>query len=519
MTRSIAFLLAGFSISLVTQVAVRAGDLMPPNIASELGLSEAWRRYVQVPAGAQSIEDQQIYVHKGNPHEYVEITVPMPANTAAKADGTAPTSKVIVRIPTDRVGLDGKPIGKKEAERLANNEIRRLKRRGLDATMSTQLVPRIHLYTISDDGTLECRDAESGEPVWMSRVGQRGLKFWALGVNDEYVTVINGANLIQVDVTNGEVIEEIAMMGTPLFGAVHAGRFAMIPTIRSGVEGYPLYDPTLDPFMEVVDGVALALPAKAPTTTRVAWGTDRGFVYVMEMSGTPSVLFRLNTDGIVSGRIAAASGDRFFFGSESGQVYGIRATRTGVVLWSKPFGEPFYNEPLIVGDQLLIRSTYGSLYSLSVNDGLGTWEKSAPNVDELIGAFDGKVFIRTLSGSLSVLDLKTGARIATYNEIQPGRLLVNSLTNRLYLVSEGGAVQCLHPQGADMPTFNEQPEMEVEVEEKPVSKEPATTPFAPAGKDPFGAGGADPFGAGADPFGAAAGGDMADPFGADPFGN
>ncbi len=513
MTRSIAVSVALVLVGLVSSVSLRAGDLLPPHIAAQLGLTESWRRYVQVPAGAQSIADQQIFVHQVDPREYVEITVPLPADSLAVADGTSPATKVLVRIATDRVGVDGKEIGKKEAERLATNEIRRLKRRGIDATMSWRSVPRIHLYTLSDDGTLECRDAETGEPVWLSRVGTRGLNYGALGISDEHISVINGANLIQVDSSNGEVIEEVATVGTPLHGAIHAGRYAMVPTIHSGVEGYPMDDPTLDPFMETVAGISLARPSKSPDSTRVAWGTDQGFVYVMELSGEPSVLFRLRTDGIVSGRIASASGDRFFFGSESGQVYGLRATRSGEVMWSKPFGDPFYNGPMIAGDQLLLRSTYGNLYSLDLETGLGTWDSTAPNVDELIGVIGDQIFIRTLSGSFSVLNRETGKRIATFNEVQPTKLLSNTLTDRLYMISDSGAVQCLRPIGAEMPTINMQIESAPKVEEKPeaaAAKTP-TTPFEPAAKDPFAAG-ADPFGAGdaADPFGA---GGAADPFG------
>ncbi len=295
----------------------------------------------------------------------------------------------------------------------------------------------------------------------------------------------------------------------------------MIPIIGGGVEGYPLYDPTRDPFMEIVEGRSLAMPTRAPDSSKVAWSTDRGFVYVMELLGTPSVLFRLNTDGIVSARVASASGDRFFFGAESGQVYGLRATRSGTVLWSQPFGEPFYSEPLVVDDQVLIRSTYGSLYSLSVDAGVMTWNQTIPNIAELITAFGGRLYATTLGGGLAVIDLETGKQLSVHNDVRPGRLLRNKFTDRLYLVSERGDVQCLRPENSVLPTFSVQvdPEPPAEVQDKPKPKAD-TTPFGPAGNDPFGAGGADPFGAGgADPFG---GGGGADPFGggggADPFG-
>ncbi len=555
MNRSLAFSLA-FSLAVVSTLLVassQAQDLMPPDIAEKLGLIEVWARPIAAPAGAQSIVDQQFFVHEKDPDEFVEIITPAkdavaapkaadatstdPAKTdAAKTD--APQGKVLVRIASNRITANGKVLGVEEAQRLASNEIRRLKRRGIEATTNVRTVPRVRLYSLADDGSLECRDAETGEPVWMVQVGDRRLHFGAIGVNEDYVSVTNGANLIQVDAATGEVIQEVPTLGAPLLGAVNSAEYAMIPTIGAGVEMLPLADTTRDPFREIVEGETLSLPTKAPGSSLIAWGTDRGFVYVMETQGTPSLWFRLNTDGIVSGRIASASGNRFFFGSDAGQVYGLQGTRSGKVLWSIPFGEPFYNEPIVAGDQLLLRSTYGNLFSLGIDSGIMSWARPTPNVDELLGAFGDHIFATSLTGSLAVIDRETGKQEASFSEVRPNRLLVNKLTDRLYLVSESGDVQCLKQVGSDLPTFNIQPELETEMEAEEAPKpKPAGSPFDPAASDPFGAGGADPFGAGgADPFGAGgadpfgggamddpfgggdAGGDMADPFGANPFG-
>ena len=508
-------------VSALIATPSEAEDLMPPGVMRQLGLTQAWARPIQVPIGAQSLADQQLFVHQENPHQYVEIVVPDPeaAKAEAGADGEAAakpdakTGKVLVRIRTDRVGDDGRPIGRKEAERIANNQIRRLKRRGIEATLNFREVPRVYLYSIGTDGTLECRDAESGEPIWTVHVGDRRLHYRTIGVSEEFLTVINGANLLKVDAATGEVMEEVRMSGAPRFGALNSGDFAMIPIIGGGVEGYPLYDPTRDPFMEIVAGSALTMPTKAPDSTRVAWGTDRGFVYVMEMQGTPSVLFRLDTDGIVSGRIATANGNRFFFGSEAGQVYGLEASRSGQVLWSQPYGEPFYDAPMVADDRLLIRSTYGNLYALSLEDGSMLWDQSVPNIGNLVAAIDGRAYVTTLSGVLSVLDLKSGQRMASFGELRPTSWLTNTLTDRIYLVSQAAEVQCLRLENADLPNFLVQPVAEEQAAEtKPKPKKAG-------GTDPFG-GGADPFGAGADPFGAGGAGGGADPFGggADPFG-
>jgi outer membrane protein assembly factor BamB len=522
---------------------VSAGELMTPDAMSRLGLAQAWARPVHVPAGAQSIRDQQLFVHEKAPHEYVIITAPKPAppvdaaatanqDAAKPTEASEPETITLARIPTDRIGINGAPIGRAEAERLASNEIRRLKRRGVDAEMKIITSPRVNLYTIGSDGLLECRNAETGEPIWIQRVGKPSLPFSDLGVSEKYITVVNGGNLIQVEAENGQIIREVRTQGAPAFGALNSGDFAVVPLIGGGVEGYSLYDPERVPFRERVTGTTLAMPTKAPNSSKTAWGTSKGFVYVMELQGKPTVQFRLDTDGIVSGRIASASGNRFFFGSETGQVYGLRATRIGEVLWSQPFAEPFYNQPLVYEDQVLIRSSYGNLFSLNVENGLQTWNGSKPNIGELLGVLDNRIYATTMSGGLVVLDVKTGQKLATFNNIRPEYFIVNDLTDRLYLVSNDGDVQCIRSEGANLPTLVSHTEPKKSTRAATIETDPTQAPAQGGGNDPFGAAKTDPFGAGgggggnADPFGGGGGGGgNADPFGggggggnADPFG-
>ncbi len=542
-----------------TMSSAVANDLMAPSQAARLGLTEAWRRQMQVSAGAQSIADQQIYVVEGAKVEFVEVidaaSQPLAApesdasaesssvsvDSADKLPGAVgispPGAKVYARFRVDKFASKGAALEKAEAERQARQQVRVLTRRGIKSHITMRTAPIVRLYTLGDDGTLQCQDAETGELVWLARFGHRDHGYGKLGIGDDLITVINGSNLIRVDAMNGEEIVTESMKSVPLFGAIHCGDYSLIPLIRGGVECYPLKDATIDPFMELVAGAALAMPTKAPGSNHVAWGTDRGFVYFMELSGKPSVQFRLNTDGIVNGKIASAAGERFFFGSEAGQVYCVHATRTGVVVWNKPFGEPFYGEPLVYNDTVFLRSTYGSLYALNADTGDNVWTEEAKGVDELIACFNDRLYVRMLSGILAEIDVKTGKRTQAISSIQTRNLLKNYFTDRLYLLGESGVVQCLKPIGSDLPTISKA----MLVSQSPVTEESADTkklenmdagtkaadPFGAGGADPFGAGaGADPFGAGAgagagaDPFGGGGGDDaMKDPFGSDPFGN
>ncbi|MEM6471606.1 MAG: PQQ-binding-like beta-propeller repeat protein [Planctomycetota bacterium] len=505
--------------SLLGTKPLLAVELMSVSTSQRLGLEEVWRRQMRVPMGADSIVNQQVVVHESDPEIYVQVV------SEAK-EGSKP--QLFFRISVESMGLNGQPIGKEEAERLARREVTRLKRKYGDLRIESISVPRLRLYTAANNGTIDCRDAETGRALWMAQVGNARLNYGKMGIGDEFISITNGGNLIKVDATNGEPIRTIRTKSVPLFGALHSGKFSLVPTIANGIEGYPLPDVTADPFREVVSGYALAPPVKSPSSTKVAWATDRGFVYVMECSGEPSVMFRLDTTGIVSG-IAAGDGDQFFFGSEGGQVYSVRATRTGIVQWNRPFGEAFYDPPFLYDGLVLITSAYGTLHALDQATGEEQWLRTVPNVAHVLGAFDGKIFVSLLTGSFATIDLQTGALIDVDDTLRPMHTLANRVSDRLYFVNSQGTVQCMRPIGKEIPTVRKSSRTAEDFEaaadadaEKSKESKPAGTTLDPFDtSDPFAnpGGDADPFGGDGgmeDPFGGAGGGE--DPFGGDPFG-
>lgn len=505
-------------------------QLLGPVETRQLGLEEVWRRNLSVPAGRQSIIDQKMVVHQTMSHLFVEVieksaqgAEPAEAVSADDAAAEEPVidenATVYARIAVDMDLEKRGAVDEDEANRLGRLEILRLKRRGIEAELRTRKVPMIRFYTLSNDGTVECRDAESGELIWLQRVGGAGRTYGGLGVDETYVTVVNGGELIKLDVANGQEFGVTKLDYVPTGGAMHCNGYAVVPSVGSRIVCYDLNNSIPPPFAEIVAGGTLKMPAHLADANKVAWGTDRGFVYLMELEGEPNVQFRLNTDGIVSGTPAVASGERFFFGSESGQIYGLKATRTGEVLWSRPTGEPIYNSPIFYDEKVLYPTAYGNLMCVSAEDGYSVWPNMVPGVQELLGGIDGKIYARSMAGSLIVVAAEDGKLLGRFPNIQPDSLVVNRSTNRLYLVNERGTMQCLRRPGAVLPKViqssappeKDEEEAELEKQEPEKTDGGTGTPFDPGG-NPFGGDGNDPFG-----------GDMADPFapagGADPFGD
>lgn len=530
--RSVAAVTAFLLIQISGGAAAQAQQqLLSPSAASELGLTEAWQRQLVVPAGSGSIVDQKLFVDRTNLQKFVEVV-----RETESPEGDKPAVEVLTRMRVGQLDRRGNPIDQAEAERLARNEIRKFERSGILAKTSIRETPSIRLYTLSDDGTIDCRDAETGRALWINRAGNRGLGYIGFGVDETYLSVLNGSNVLILDAASGDLLHQRPTEHAPKLGCVHVGNYTLVPTLAGGIEGYSLDDPYEDFFYQSVAGAALSVPTKAPDSAQCAWTTEEGFVYVMEVEGQPGILFRFDTRSVVNARVAAAEGRRYFFASEAGVVFALRGTYTGEILWSRPFGVPFYDSPTLIGDHLLVRSTYGNLYSMNISgeggglSGGGDWERPAQGIQSVLAANDNRVYASTLSGHLAVLDLESGKRVADFRQIRPNRVLVNRWSDRLYLINDRGTVQCLRPKNEPLPNLRTptaleaEPETDDQQQKKPVpgeakekdEKDPfgedpfgapgnAADPFAtPAGEDPFGTG--DPFGGANDPF-APSGGD------------
>lgn len=506
-----------------------AKDLLSPFETERIGMVEMWHRQVGAIGGAEAIVDVQVWVQKSIQREYIEVF------TKDAASGGSVTE----RISVTQKGLSGRPIGKPEAERMAKMSILKLKRRGIEADFRSIKIDEVRLYSLTADGNLSALDAETGELMWSVRLGRPERGYTTLGINDNFVTVLNGSSLYQVSAMTVETIDAAGLRtmvpagrpsqakqidGVPLHGAVNSGLHTLITTTRKAMETYLLGQPTIEPGFEMFSGKATTKPATFPNSDRVMWPTDSGYVYVVETAGEPSALFRLDIDGKVEGGVAAASDNRFFFGSTGGRVYAVHATREGEVIWNQSLGEPFYRTPFVTGEKVLLTSGYGSLHCLNAKNGNPVWDRPATDVDQVFAHVGDQLVGRGRQHQLVLVDEPTGNINVRMSNVFVEKVVINQDTDRCYLVGKGGMVQCLRPRDTELPIFLRTihpPGAELD-ESNESAKPKSTQPTTPAA-DPFGAGAgdaqpaADPFGG--DPFGGGMGAPAEDPFGADPFGN
>ncbi len=468
-----------------------AADLLSPTQAGRLGMVESWRRQLSAIAGSQSLVDISLHVEGARTRTFVEVKT-----------GEGDASEILLRIPTDQVDTFGNPIGLEEAERRGKMEVLRLRHRGIEARVDKATFPQVRIYTLGNDGTVEARDAETGELFWVVRHGNSRLPYGSLGVSDDYVSFINGSQVFQLSTDDGKVVNQFPLAGSSLAGCAIAGDYVLVPTTRAGVEGFPLTETDRYPFLEYTAGRATAEPQASPGSSLAAWGTDAGLVYVMDTYGKPSLLFRFDCDGVVLAQVAAAAGDRFFFGTDSGLVYGLKATRTGEVLWRTSLDQPVDDAVFLDGDRLYVSTFYNNLFCLELVGGEAHWAAPASRVSSVLAATDDQLFVRTNTQQLGVLTKATGAQVSSAPITIGDRFVANRQTDRLYLLGVGGTLQCLRPVGSDMPKIKTaiKPPPESDAREEPAPAAPAEpTPPDPAApptddSDPFGPADSDPFG-------------------------
>ncbi len=75
---------------------------------------------------------------------------------------------------------------------------------------------------------------------------------------------------------------------------------------------------------------------------------------------------------------------------------------------------------------------------------------------------------------LTTLDLKTGSRLDTMPMPEIKTKLINHQTDRIYLASDNGVVQCLHEAGLEKPVVHTPPPLEKkgakETKQKPLEE-------------------------------------------------
>jgi hypothetical protein len=131
--------------------------------------------------------------------------------------------------------------------------------------------------------------------------------------------------------------------------------------------------------------------------------------------------------------------------------------------------------PVVIGGGVYLAPEDGGLFRLAVLDGRQEWFNPAPH--RFLAASSTRIY--TLDGfqRLVVLDAATGATVDQVEMPSAIHGLINPQSDRIYLTSPDGMIQCLHELGPD----KDKPLNHIQFNPENAGKPPVAHPPAEAG--------------------------------------
>lgn len=421
-----------------------------------------------------------------------------------------------VIIDTSTLGSDGKPLGIDGAKAQAETLAKRMRFAGLKPVITERTSPNLFLLVTASDGAVEMLDAETGKSLWRTQIGKTNQPTFPGTMNDEYVIVTNGSTIYALETMTGKSIFSFRSEDAPGASAGELNGRVFLATLTGKFLGYFTEERNREPSRFVYGGRSAIQPSVNRINNTIAVPVEPRYVYFFSIEAAtkentrasiPVPIARLEAQSPVFA-IPTPYQDTFIVCSRSGEIYRINPAAGGDIKWVASTGSVLYSSPLVAQNGVFVVSDSGELLAYDAIGGvlLSGWTSPIPGMKQVLAVTKDRVYVRNKSGQLSGFDFATGKSIGV-----EGTGFVNGLSNnisdRVYLVSSYGTIQCLAPKGSVSPLIHQQlqtPSPQKDPKEKPApevkrntnenpddpfgAETPDTGMEAPAGDDPFGAG-------------------------------
>jgi outer membrane protein assembly factor BamB len=343
---------------------------------------------------------------------------------------------------------------------------------------------------LSNRGDVTLVNGETGQVYWTTHVGNPRHPAVGVCTNDEYTVVVTGVRMFVLRNADGGIVQERMTQSLPGAGPVMVNKHVFVPSIQNRVEYYNLDRFSWTPDVLASSGRVVTQPAIGGQS--IAWSTDRGNVYVAG-TGQPKMWYRVDTIGKVVAPIAYQQPGQYVANCLDGFVYCINE-RDGRSIWRQSLGESLVREPVIVKDRVYIISRDKTCFCLNMKTGDVQW--SHPDIAQIVSASGERLYALDRFGNLLVLNLKNGGY---YTSLAAGKIdfvMVNALTDRIYMGTRSGLIQCIHETHREFPMLHVDEVVTTDEAEEgdknadPMNPANPMPPVAPPKVNPFGVGGA-----------------------------
>jgi len=282
-------------------------------------------------------------------------------------------------------------------------------------------------------------DPETGRSLWTTQVGNPNFPSVPVTANGEFVAAVNGSRLYLLKRTDGAIVLEKSMSGSPSTGGAITADDVYVPMYSGALDRYKLNPKNaIDRAPLLFFGQGAVLSPPLVSTDHLMWGTDRGHVYIDGLANSANRI-RFHVNGPVTAGLAYHP-PLVFAGSEDHYVYAIDET-TGVKAWDFYAGSPIRHPPVSIGEALYVIPDAGGMTRLTASTGKVEWY--APGIHQFVAASATRLYATNLPGQMFVLDAKTGTRLAMLPTERLTVKMTNTVSDRIYLATVSGLTECL----------------------------------------------------------------------------
>ena len=311
--------------------------------------------------------------------------------------------------------------------------------------------PRMTLYLLNGHNVLQAFDAETGELRWSTQVGPREGSSTGIAANDAMVAVVNGQRAYCLDADQGRVLWNRRCIGSPNAAPAMSHTHIFVPLMDGRVESLSIAKDGLEYGFYVSIGGISAQPLVTGRT--VSWPTDLGQYNVAYFDEIGSIKYRIHANGPIV-TTPAKLGRVLFVAAMDGYVYAVDEV-LGTIYWEFSTGSSISQPPLAIEDSVYFVTDNEELYKVDSKTGStpAAWPKSIPGIHRMIGSAGEFLYVEDSSGNLVVIRTDSGGREHSIT-LAEGIHLLNSQTDRIFLISQSGNIQCLRQIAQVHPLFH-----------------------------------------------------------------
>ncbi len=332
------------------------------------------------------------------------------------------------------------------------------------------------IFALTTSSTVHAMHAETGKTLWIAQVGNPKHPSTGPVANSNRVAVLNGSNLYLLDRQDGHVIWTRQVGNAAGTAPALSETHAYVTSINGRIEGFPLDSTSIGALQYQSHGLIFQPPMA--TGPYVVWSTDRGFLYVGNAEQS-RVLFRIETNEEIIAT-TAEWGSQFYAASMDGYLYCYDRS-IGAQHWRYSAGMAITGKPVVIDHQVFVASEKPALHAVDATTGNGRW--TTEGAAYFVAQGLQHLYAADRYGNLLILDKETGSIAGQINTGENVHPMINEQTDRIFLVSDTGLIQCLHEIGAEAPTSHREMAASEETEKAEPKSSTDTEPISPAEED------------------------------------